>query len=150
MSENKFSNAGKEFQRQQARDFSTRDQALARLIDICGKTQQGITEFYTAAGLGRPDVYVDMPSEQHVRICYGFRPGRGANSIVRGPLASVFVTPDGKTLLILDVRWDHPDAHNTEPLTGVPLENDDWEETFSDWLANFMTESERLHRNLCY
>lgn len=149
MNEDKFTNAGKAFRSQAARDFSARDQALARLNDIHTIYQDGVAAFYKAADLGRPDVYVERPNEQQVSISYGFRPGRSQNSILIGPLGMVFVTPDGKTLLASDMRWKDPDAP-CAPLEGVPLVPDNWHDAMTDWLANFLSESERHYGVIRY
>jgi hypothetical protein len=145
MDEDKFAEAGRAFQSQQARNFSACDQALARLVDIERMCKKGIERFYAAAALGRPDVYVDMPTERQLRVAYGFRPGPQPDSILRGPFAAVVVMPDASTMLASDVSWTVP-GENAAPLIGEQLRSEDWENEVSDWLVDFLTRSEQLYR----
>jgi hypothetical protein len=144
MNDDKFSNAGKEFRNQQARDFSARDQSLARLRDIQIMCEKGVAAFYSAAELGRPDVYVERPTEQRLQIAYGLRPGPTQDAIVKGPVATVAVMPDGTTFLASDLSWTDPaDRSFTVKTSVVPA--GEWEGAFSDWLVDFLTKSERLY-----
>jgi hypothetical protein len=147
MSDDKFSNAGKAFRNQQARDFSACDQALARLSDIQITCQTGVEAFYSAAGLGRPDVYVERPTEQRLHIAYGFRPGPKQNSVVVGPVATIAVMADGTTILGSNLSWT-PLGAGAVPIDIIPLELEDWQASLSDWLVDFLTESERAYREL--
>lgn len=151
MNDNKFTNAGEAFRGREARDFSARDQALARLPDIFTLCKDGVEKFYAAAQLGRPDVYVEMPAEHQVSIWYGFRPGRPVSStavsVVSGPFAVVFVTHEGVTLIGSDVSWrDKGEPNNVGEAHELP--QGDWHESISDWLSKFLSDAERLYREI--
>lgn len=151
MNDDRFTNAGKAFRAREARDFSARDQALARLQDIFTFCKHGVEKFYAAAQLGRPDVYVQMPAEHHVNICYGFRPGHPVSStavsVLSGPFAVVFVTHEGVTLIGSDVNWrDKREPNSLGEAHELP--QGDWRESISDWLSKFLTEAERLYREV--
>jgi hypothetical protein len=149
MSEDAFANAGKSFRNKLARDFTAQEHAMARLREIRTTCQAGIATFYKAANLGLPNVEVGMPTEQQVSIQYGYRPGRGDGSFLTGPFAVVFVTPDGRTLLATDLRWKATDAPPLKA-TAIRLANDNWQDEISEWLVNFLVESERLYTKAIY
>ena len=149
MNTDKFTNAGKAFQSPKARDFSAHDQALAQLRDIYSICKIGVSEFYKAAGTDNPDVYVERINERQINISYGFRPGRNQNSVLKGPLGIVLVTPAGKILLAPDLQWKVPNEPSKE-LFSIPLVSDNWQDAISDWLINFMTESERIYKVVSY
>ena len=149
MNEDKFTKAGNSFRNQVARDFSARDQALARLNEIHTICKGGVAAFYQAADIVRPDVFVERPNEQQVNISYGLRHGRSPNVILRGPLGMIFVTPEGNTLLACYMRWKDPNEPSPQ-VEGVLLAPDNWQDTITEWLAKFLTETERLYNVIRY
>ncbi len=146
MNDDKFAQAGKAFQTGIARDFSARDQSIARLEDMALMMEHGAKAFYEAAGNPKPDVYVERRTEQQVNLRYGVRPVAGTNRLLNGPAAILAVMPDGATYLTVDQDWKEEKRLNGifTPI-GVPLE--DWQEWLSTWLIKFFSDAEHSFRH---
>ena len=142
MSDDPFTSAGREFSRQTIRNSAARDQGAQSLADLAAFCEQGIKKFYGDQGT---DVYVERLGDGQVSIRNGYRPGK-LHRVLQGPMAVIFLTPDGRLLWAETDQWVEPGTPDP-PLEAAGLDATNYNQSVTPKLIAFLTKSETQYQN---
>ena len=144
---NIFEEAGKRFLYDHEKYSKARAKAITELDSIQTVCEMGVSYFYKAiTESGQPDVQVTRRQENLVTIDCGLRIC-GHGTMQKGPIAAILVTSEGEIFVAKQSEW-LPASSPDPKFKAESVSIDSWDTEISQWLIEFLQESEEEYRGL--